>query len=187
MAVGLGAEVFVLDVDLERLRYLDDIFGSSITTLMSHAQNIENAVTNADLVVGGVLIAGAKAPHLVNREMLSRMKKGCVIVDVAVDQGGCIETIKPTFHDNPTYVVDDVIHYGVANMPGAVARTSTFALTNATLPYALKIANMGWKEAVRQDKSLLKGLNVIEGTLVCDPVGEATGIACTPVEAAVGF
>jgi alanine dehydrogenase len=175
----------VLDVNLERLRYLDDIFQGKIVTLMSDSQNIEQEVTNADLLIGAVLIPGARAPRLVNREMVSRMKKGAVIVDVAVDQGGCIETIRPTYHDQPTYEVDGIIHYGVANMPGAVARTSTFALTNTTLPYAVKIANLGWKKAARESESLRKGLNVVGGSLICQPVGDAVGIACVPVETVV--
>ncbi len=185
MAVGIGAKVTILDINLERLRYLDDIFGSRIVTLMSDSQNIEDAVGRADLVIGAVLIPGARAPQLVTRKMLCRMKKGAVMVDVAVDQGGCIETIHPTYHDNPTYEVDGIIHYGVANMPGAVARTSTFALTNTTMPYAIKLANLGWKKAAQESKSLLKGLNVVEGSLICQPVGEAVGIACVPVEKVV--
>jgi len=185
VAVGIGAKVTILDVNLERLRYLDDIFGSKIVTLMSDSHNIEETVTQADLVIGAVLIPGARAPRLVSHEMLSEMEKGAVVVDVAVDQGGCIETIHPTYHDDPIYEVDGIIHYGVANMPGAVARTSTFALTNTTLPYALKIADMGWKEAVRGDKSLLKGLNVVEGNLICKPVGEALGMACVAVDEVV--
>ncbi len=185
MAVGIGAKVSILDINLERLRYLDDIFGSKIVTLMSDSHNIEEMVTQADLIIGAVLIPGARAPRLVSRQMLSMMKKGAVIVDVAVDQGGCIETIHPTYHDDPTYEVDGIIHYGVANMPGAVARTSTFALTNTTLPYALKIANLGWKDAARRDRSLLRGINLVEGVLSCHPVGEAMGIACVPVETLV--
>ena len=181
-AIGVGAKVTILDVNLERLRYLDDIFGSRIVTLMSNGQNIEEELTSADLVIGAVLIPGARAPRLVSREMVSRMSKGAVIVDVAVDQGGCIETIHATYHDNPTYEVDGIIHYGVANMPGAVARTSTFALTNTTLPYAIKLANMGWKAAAREDSGLLKGVNVIEGYLICRPVGEAVGMECVPIE-----
>jgi len=182
MAVGLGARVSLLDINLDRLRYLDDIFGGKIVTLMSDSHNIEEAVSSADLVVGGVLIPGARTPTLVTREMLSSMKKGSVLVDVAVDQGGCIETIHPTYHDDPIYEVEGIVHYGVANMPGAVARTSTFALNNTTLPYAVKIANMGWKAAMQQDKSLLKGLNVAAGKLVCEPVSEAVGIECIPVD-----
>ncbi|NIQ37384.1 MAG: alanine dehydrogenase [Proteobacteria bacterium] len=185
VAVGIGARVTILDINLERLRYLDDIFGGKVITLMSDSHNIEEAVTNADLVIGGVLIPGARAPRLVSRQMLRGMKKGAVVVDVAVDQGGCIETIHPTYHDDPTYEVDGIIHYGVANMPGAVARTSTFALTNTTLPYALKITNMGWKEALRKDSSLLKGLNMVGGKLICQPVGESLGLACVPVETVI--
>jgi alanine dehydrogenase len=149
---------------------------------MSNDQNIEEEVTSADLVIGAVLIPGARAPRLVSREMVSRMSRGAVIVDVAVDQGGCIETIHATYHDNPTYEVDGILHYGVANMPGAVARTSTFALTNTTLPYAIRLANKGWKAASREDSGLLKGINVIEGHLICRPVGEAVGMACFPIE-----
>jgi alanine dehydrogenase len=185
IAVGIGAQVTVLDVNLERLRYLDDIFGSKIVTLMSDSHTIGETVTQADLLIGAVLIPGARAPRLVSRQLVSEMKKGAVIVDVAVDQGGCIETIRPTYHDNPTYDVDGIIHYGVANMPGAVARTSTFALTNTTLPYAKKIANMGWKEAVKSDKSLLKGVNVVEGSLICQPVGDALGMACVRPETVI--
>ena len=144
--------------------------------------SIEQNVVSADLVIGAVLIPGARAPRLVTRQMISKMKEGTVVVDVAVDQGGCIETIHVTYHDDPTYRVDGVIHYGVANMPGAVARTSTFALTNATLPYALKIADQGWKKAAQSDRALLKGLNVIQGNLVCQPVGEAVGVSCVAVE-----
>ena len=182
MAIGIGAKVTLLDIDLERLRYLDDIFGNRIVTLMSDSQNIEEAVSSADLVIGAVLIPGARAPNLVSRQMLSIMKKGSVIVDVAVDQGGCIETIHATYHDNPIYEVDGVFHYGVANMPGAVARTSTYALNNTTFPYAVRIADLGWKEAMRKDTSLLKGLNVATGMLVCKPVGEAVGIECVLAE-----
>lgn len=185
MAVGIGAKVTILDINLERLRYLDDIFGSKIVPLMSDSHTIEEALIHADLVIGAVLIPGARAPQLVTRPMLSGMKKGAVIVDVAVDQGGCIETIHPTYHDNPTYEVDGIIHYGVANMPGAVARTSTFALTNTTLPYAAKIANVGWKRAVQESNSLLKGLNVAKGELICQAVGEAVGIACAPIETVI--
>lgn len=182
IALGMGARVTILDVNLERLRYLDDIFGGRVTTLMSDVDTIEQNILSADLVIGAVLIPGARAPRLVTKHMVSRMKEGTVIVDVAVDQGGCIETIHPTYHDNPTYRIDGVIHYGVANMPGAVARTSTFALTNATLPYALKISDLGWKRASQTDASLLKGLNVVSGNLVCEPVGEAIGMTCVPAE-----
>jgi alanine dehydrogenase len=149
---------------------------------MSNRHNIERLIAEADIVVGGVLVTGAKAPKLITREMLSLMKEGSVIVDVAVDQGGCVETTHATYHDNPTYIVDGVVHYCVANMPGAVARTSTFALTNATLPYALKLANQGYKKALKQDPALMKGLNVNLGKLVCRPVAEAQGRECCPVE-----
>lgn len=182
MAVGTGANVTILDVDLNRLRYLDDIFGGAVKTVMSNRYNIERFIADADLVIGGVLVAGARAPKLITRDMLSVMKEGSVIVDVAVDQGGCVETTKPTYHDDPTFVVDGVVHYCVANMPGAVARTSTFALTNATLPYASKIANFGYKNALKSDPALMKGLNVIDGKLVCRPVAEAQGTECFPVE-----
>jgi alanine dehydrogenase len=182
MAIGTGADVSILDISVDRLRYLDDIFQGRIKTIMSNRYNIEKCIAEADLVVGGVLVAGAKAPTLITRDMLSVMKEGSVIVDVAVDQGGCVETTHATYHDNPTYIVDGVVHYCVANMPGAVARTSTFALTNATLPYALKIANLGYKDALRKDASAMKGLNVYLGKLVCEPVAEAQGKECTRVE-----
>jgi alanine dehydrogenase len=176
MAVGTGANVTILDVDLNRLRYLDDIFGGHVKTVMSNSSNIERLISNADLVIGGVLVAGAKAPKVITRAMLSLMREGSVIVDVAVDQGGCVETTHATYHDNPTYVVDGVVHYCVANMPGALARTATFALTNATLPYALRLANLGYKEALKTDPAFLKGLNVHLGDLVCRPVAEAQGL-----------
>ncbi len=183
MAVGTGAAVWIIDLDLERLRYLDDIFSGRVKTVISNRHNIKRLLADADLVIGGVLVAGARAPKLITRDMLSLMKDGAVIVDVAVDQGGCAETTHPTFHDNPTYVVDGVVHYCVANMPGAVARTSTFALTNATLPYALKIANLGYEVALKSDPALMKGLNTYFGNLVCRPVAEAQGVECQ----AVGF
>jgi alanine dehydrogenase len=181
MAVGTGAVVWVVDVDLERLRYLDDIFSGGVKTVISNRHNIQRLLKDADLVIGGVLVAGAKAPKLITREMLALMKDGAVIVDVAVDQGGCAETTHPTYHDDPTYVVDGVVHYCVANMPGAVARTSTFALTNATLPYALKIADLGYEGALKSDPALMKGLNTYFGKLVCRPVAEAQGMDCQAV------
>ena len=150
MAAGIGANVTILDIDLERLRYLSDVLPANVTTLMSNPANIRSEIAKADLVVGAVLIPGAKAPKLVTRSMLKLMKQGSVIVDVAVDQGGCIETIIPTTHSNPIYEVEGVIHYAVANMPGAVSRTSTYALTNATFPYALEIANKGWVKAAQE-------------------------------------
>ncbi|MFN0179693.1 MAG: alanine dehydrogenase [Gemmatimonadales bacterium] len=182
MAAGMGANVTILDLSLDRLRYLDDVLPSNVTTLYSNRYNILGAIQRADLVVGAVLIAGAKAPRLVRREDLKLMKPGAVIVDVAVDQGGCVETIKPTTHENPIYFVDGVLHYGVANMPGGVPRTSTLALTNATLPYALRLAKLGWKAACRQDGALKLGLNVVEGKVVYPGVAEAFGLPLVPVD-----
>lgn len=176
MAVGLGANVTVLDKNLERLRYLDDIFGAQIKTLMSNDYNVQESIANADLVVGAVLIPGASAPHLVKRDMLKTMHKGAVIVDVAVDQGGCIETTHPTTHSNPTYYVDDVLHYCVANMPGAVPRTSTFALTNATLPFAVKLANKGFKDAIAKDNNLKAGVNTYAGHITYEAVAESQNL-----------
>ncbi|MFW5489455.1 MAG: alanine dehydrogenase [Desulfovibrio sp.] len=175
IAVGLGARVTVLDINHHRMQYLDDVFGNHIVTMNSNEANIREAVTKADLVVGAVLIPGAKAPHLVTRELISQMKEGSVIVDVAVDQGGCVETIKATTHTDPTYVIDGVIHYGVANMPGAVPRTSTFALVNQTLPYAIKLAEKG-VGALRCDNALKHGLNTYQGKLTFPAVGEAFGM-----------
>ncbi len=179
MAMGMGAQVTIMDVNHKRLQYLDDVFAGRITTISSTEPNIRKWVQFSDLVVGGVLIVGAKAPHLVTRDMLSTMKEGSVIVDVAVDQGGCVETIHATTHDNPTYVVDGVIHYGVANMPGAVPRTSTFALTNQTLPYVLKLADNGL-DALVHDRCLLPGLNTYKGKLTCPAVGEAFNLKTIP-------
>ena len=182
IAVGMGAQVTVLDVNHARLQYLDDIYQGRIVTSASNEANIRKAVTYADLVIGAVLIPGAKAPHLVTRDMLRTMKEGSVIVDVAVDQGGCVETIKATTHDAPTYVIDGVVHYGVANMPGAVPRTSTYALCNQTLPYALKLAAKGLA-ALREDASLAAGLNTIDGKLTYAGVAEAFGLELTPLAA----
>lgn len=173
MAAGLGAHVTLLDVSLDRLRYLSDVLAPNVDLLYSNRHNILQQISKADLVIGAVLLPGAKAPHLVKRGDLKLMKQGSVIVDVAVDQGGCIETIKPTTHDQPTYVVDGIIHYGVANMPGGVPRTSTLALTNATFPYAKKLARLGWKQACKQDHSLFLGLNIVEGKVVYPGVAEA--------------
>ncbi|MCA9678527.1 MAG: alanine dehydrogenase, partial [Myxococcales bacterium] len=176
IAVGLGAQVTVLDINLETLAYLDDIYESKIITRYSDPHAIEEAVLEADLVVGAVLIAGARAPRLVTRDMIKRMEAGSVIVDVAIDQGGCVETAKPTTHDNPTYVVDDVIHYGVANMPGAVPRTSTFALTNATIPYVLKLAAEGLEAACDKDPAIVSGVNTYKGGVPHPAVAEALGV-----------
>ncbi|MBK8249361.1 MAG: alanine dehydrogenase [Gemmatimonadetes bacterium] len=178
MAAGLGAKVVILDISLDRLRYLSDVMPANVQLIYSNRQNILEQIATADLVVGGVLIPGAKAPKLVRREDLKRMRPGSVIVDVAIDQGGCVETIKATTHENPTYVVDGVIHYGVANMPGGVPRTSTLALTNATLPYAIQLANKGWKKALTDSPALLKGLNMIDGKVTYPGVAEAFGLPC---------
>ncbi|AKO51246.1 alanine dehydrogenase [Marinobacter psychrophilus] len=176
MAVGMGARVVVLDKSMEVLRRFDAIFGNRVQTLFSCAKTIEETVLQADVVIGGVLIPGAAAPKLVTRELISKMKPGSVVVDVAIDQGGCFETSKPTTHADPTYVVDGVVHYCVANMPGAVARTSTYALNNATLPYVLQIANKGPRKALEDNEHLLNGLNVVKGQLTCPSVGVAQGI-----------
>jgi alanine dehydrogenase len=180
MAAGLGANTVVLDISLERLRYLSDVMPANVQLIHSNRHNVLEQISTADLVVGAVLIPGAKAPKLVRRGDLSRMRPGAVIVDVAVDQGGCIETIKATTHENPTYVIDGIIHYGVANMPGGVPRTSTLALTNATLPYALQLANKGWRKAVRDNVALLKGVNVVEGKVTYPAVAEAFGMEYVP-------
>ena len=176
MAAGLGAHVTILDLSLERLRYLSDVMPANVDLVYSNRHNILEAVARADLLVGAVLLPGAKAPHLVTRKDLKRMKAGSVIVDVAVDQGGCVETIKPTTHEEPTYIVDDVVHYAVANMPGGVPRTSTLALTNATFPYTTTLVAEGWKKACKDDRSLFLGLNVIEGKVVYPGVAEAFGL-----------
>jgi len=182
IAMGMGADVTVLDINLNRLRYLDDIFFGRVKTLMSNIQNVEEAVTKADLLIGGILIPGARTPHVVTRATVSTMRRGSVIVDVSVDQGGCIETTRPTSHDAPTYEVDGVIHYCVANMPGAVARTSTFALTNTTFPYCLKMVTMGFKDAMRSDRALMSGLNTYDGKVTYKPVAEALNIEYLKVE-----
>lgn len=185
IALGLGARVTLLDISHARLQYLDDVFAGRLQTLASNPGNITEAIQRADLLIGAVLIPGAKAPHLVTRDMLSSMKPGAVIVDVAVDQGGCVETIKPTTHDDPTYVVDGIVHYGVANMPGAVPHTSTTALSNQTLPYALRLAAQHTK-ALQEDTALLKGLNTHRGMLTYSAVGEAFGIRTVRADEALG-
>jgi alanine dehydrogenase len=182
MAAGMGAKVTVLDLSLERLRYLSDVMPANVTLIYSNRHNILEQISTADLVVGAVLITGAVAPRLIRREDLKRMQPGSVIVDVAIDQGGCVETIHATTHQNPTYVVDGVIHYGVANMPGGVPRTSTLALTNATFPYALKLANLGWKRALRESLPLRKGLNIVDGHVVYPAVAEAFGLPLKNVD-----
>ena len=176
MAVGLGAKVTILDVSADRMRYLDDVFDGRLELVMSNSYNIAKAVKKADLLIGGVLIPGAKAPHLVTEDMVKNMKNGSVIVDVAIDQGGCIETIdRVTYHSDPVYEKFGVLHYSVGNMPGAVARTSTLALTNVTLPYAIDLANNGWKKACKEDHSLELGLNTHNGDITCKGVAEAFG------------
>ncbi len=182
MAIGLGARVTVIDLDPDRLRYLDDIFFGQIETLMSNPFNIQDSVAKADLLIGAVLIVGAEAPKLVSRAMISSMKKGAVVVDVAVDQGGCFETTHATTHSNPTFIVDGVVHYCVANMPGAVPRTSTFALTNVTLPYARRLARLGFKDAVVRDPALRLGVNVHGGHVTCPPVAKALGLPVARIE-----
>ena len=182
VAMGMGADVSIMDVNLDRLRYLDEIWGNRIRTVYSSKHNIEEACYAADLVIGAVLLPGAKTPYLITKDMLPNMKSGSVVVDVSVDQGGCIETTHATTHADPTYFVDGVLHYGVANMPGAVPNTSTLALTNATLRYGLAIADKGWKQAVADDAALAKGVNVVDGKLTYGPVAEALGLDYTPLE-----
>lgn len=181
MAAGLGADVTIMDISLARLRYLADIMPKNVKTMMSNEYNIRELIKDHDLIIGAVLIPGAKAPHLVTRDMLKDMQKGTVLVDVAVDQGGCIETCKPTTHEDPTFVIDDVVHYCVANMPGAVPYTSTLALTNATLPYAIQLAEKGWERACKENRELELGLNVVKGKVVYRAVAEAFGLDYVPV------
>lgn len=183
IAAGMGAHVRILDVSLPRLRYLSDVMPANVDLVHSNRYNILEQIAVADLLVGAVLLPGAKAPMLVRREDISLMKAGAVVVDVAVDQGGCVATIHPTTHEDPIYEVDGVIHYGVANMPGAVPRTSTLALTNATFPYAARLAAMGWKEACRRDPALALGINVVGGDVVYPGVAEAFGLPLTPLPA----
>jgi alanine dehydrogenase len=182
MAAGFGAKVTIIDISLPRLRYLDDVMPANVTTIMSNHYNICEAIATADLVVGAVLIPGAKAPHLITRDMLKLMQPGTVLVDVAVDQGGCIETCVPTTHENPTFIIDDIVHYCVANMPGAVPYTSTVALNNATLPYALQLADDGWKKACRINPDLRKGLNIVDGKIVYKGVAEAWNLPYQDVD-----
>lgn len=186
MAIGTGAMVTLLDINLHRLRYLDDIFGGRLKTLMANQLTISETIKSADLVVGGVLLPGAKAPKLISREMISVMRPGSVIVDVGIDQGGILETAHATTHSDPIYVVDGVIHYCVANMPGAVARTSTFALTNATFPYALELAQKGFKEAIRANPALKLGVNVYKGQVTHPAVAEALGRAYVSMDKLLG-
>jgi alanine dehydrogenase len=182
MAAGLGAQVTILDVNLTRLRYLNDVMPANVVTRFSNEMNIRDLIPHMDLIVGAVLIPGAKAPNLITREMLKLMAPGTVLVDVAVDQGGCIETCRPTTHEDPTFIIDDVVHYCVANMPGAVPYTSTIALTNATLPFAIMLAEMGWKEACRNNFGLRTGLNVVNGKVCYKGVADAFNLEYTPVD-----
>jgi len=182
MACGLGAKVYILDMNLDRLRYLSDVMPSNCFPLMASPATIRKLAKEANVIIGAVLVAGAKAPKLVTRDMLKTMKKGAVLVDVAIDQGGCFETSRPTTHTDPIFMVDGVVHYCVANMPGAVARTSTLALTNATLPYAVEIANKGWKKAMRENPEIKRGGNVIKGKVTYRAVAEAFGLDYTPVD-----
>jgi alanine dehydrogenase len=182
MAAGMAADVTIMDISIPRLRELDDVLPANVKTIFSNEYNIRQAIKTADLIIGAVLIPGAKAPHLITREMLKEMRPGTVLVDVAVDQGGCIETCKPTTHENPTYEIDGIIHYCVANMPGAVPYTSTLALTNATLPYAIQLANKGWKKACAENEELLLGLNIVNGNVVYKGVAEAFGLTYTDVK-----
>jgi alanine dehydrogenase len=181
MALGLGAEVTILDVSMDRLRYLDQVLHGRVRTMASNKGNLEDVVAESDLVIGAVLIPGAKAPRLVTRDMVGSMNEGAVMVDVAIDQGGCIETMKPTTHSAPTFVEQGVVHYGVTNMPGAVPRTSTIALGNVTLPYGLKLANLGFEAAVRRDQSLAKGVNAYAGHVTYESVASAFGMTYTPL------
>lgn len=182
IAAGMGADVTIMDVNISRLRYLDDVMPKNVHTVVSNEYTIREMVKDHDLIVGAVLIPGAKAPKLVTRDMLKTMRPGTVLVDVAVDQGGCIETCEPTTHENPTYIIDDVVHYCVANMPGAVPYTSTLALTNATLPYAIRLANQGWKKACQESSELRNGLNVMFGEVVYKGVSEAFNLPYTDVK-----
>lgn len=186
MAAGLGAQVTILDVNLPRLRYLNDVMPANVITMYSNEYNIRQLIQSHDLIVGAVLIPGAKAPKLITRDMLKLMKPGTVLVDVAVDQGGCFETTKPTTHADPIYIIDDIVHYSVANMPGAVPFTSTVALTNATLPYAIQLAGKGWKKACADNHELLLGLNVVHGKVVYQGVSEAFDLPYTEVSAVLG-
>jgi alanine dehydrogenase len=178
----MGADVTILDVNLTRLRYLDDVMPKNVSTMVSNEYTIRELIPDADLIVGGVLIPGAKAPKLITRDMLKSMRPGTVLVDVAVDQGGCIETCRPTTHEDPTFIIDDIVHYCVANMPGAVPYTSTLALTNATLPYAIRLANDGWKKACQDNNDLRLGLNIIKGEVVYRAVAEAFNLPYADVK-----
>jgi len=182
IAAGMGANTTIMDISMPRLRYLDDVMPKNITTQFSSEDGIRQFLPHVDLIIGAVLKHGAKAPHLITRDMLKEMRPGTVLVDVAIDQGGCFETSKPTTHAEPTYIIDEILHYCVANMPGAVPHTSTLGLTNVTLPYAIALADKGWQKALKDDPELLKGLNVVNGKIVYKDVAEAFGLDWEPVE-----
>jgi alanine dehydrogenase len=182
IAAGMGADVTILDLNLTRLRYLDDVMPKNVHTMVSNEYTIRELIKDSDLIIGGVLVPGAKAPKLITRDMLKTMRPGTVLVDVAVDQGGCIETCRPTTHEDPTFIIDDVVHYCVANMPGAVPYTSTLALTNATLPYAIRLAGQGWKKASQDNLELRLGLNVVQGEVVYKAVADAFNLPYTDVK-----
>jgi alanine dehydrogenase len=182
IAAGMGADVTIMDLNINRLRYLDDVMPKNVHTIVSNEYTIREMITECDLIIGGVLVPGAKAPKLITRDMLKTMRPGTVLVDVAVDQGGCIETCRPTTHEDPTFIIDDVVHYCVANMPGAVPYTSTLALTNATLPYAIRLASQGWKRACQESMELRNGLNVIHGEVVYKAVADAFSLPYTDVK-----
>jgi alanine dehydrogenase len=185
VALGLGSRVTVIDINLDRLRHLDQVMHGRMNTIASNRRNIGEAVRRAELLIGAVLVAGAKAPMLVSREMIASMAPGSVVIDVAVDQGGCIETIRPTSHSHPTYTVDGVIHYAVPNMPGAVPRTSTYALSNATLPYVMRLAEVGFEEAISREVALWRGVNTCAGHVTHEGVADATDLEYTPVREAI--
>ena len=182
IAAGMGADTIIMDISMPKLRYLDDVMPANVSTMFSSEGNIRKLLPTVDLIIGAVLKPGAKAPHLITRDMLKEMRPGTVLVDVAIDQGGCFETSKATTHDDPIYIIDDVVHYCVANMPGAVPNTSTLGLTNVTLPYAVQIANKGWKQALKDDNDLLQGLNIANGTIVYPEVAEAFGLEWKEVD-----
>src|SRR5439155_8678104 len=180
-AAGLGANVLILDINLDRLRYLDDVMPPNVTTVFRDRHNILDSIARADLVVGAVLIPGAQAPRLVRRDDLKRMPTRAVIIDVAIDQGGCIETSRPTTHSQPTFIIDDVVHYCVTNIPGAVGRTSTYALTNVTLPYVLQLARKGFRQAVAESAALAQGVNILDGKVINPAVAQTFGLECFPL------
>ena len=182
IAAGMGADVTIMDLNINRLRYLDDVMPKNVHTVVSNEYTIREMIKDSDLIIGGVLVPGAKAPKLITRDMLKTMRPGTVLVDVAVDQGGCIETCRPTTHEDPTFIIDDVVHYCVANMPGAVPYTSTLALTNATLPYAIRLANQGWKKACQESMELRNGLNVIHGEVVYKAVADTFNLPYSDVK-----